>query len=131
MLCGKVSISLDHAFTAWIGPAKPEILAMRMQAHDALQAGILFDDAHLMAHRLQRLDLRGRRVGALAARRDGLADMADAVLHNREPYVNGEAGLRALELVLAIYQSAATGLPVSLPLGDVSTLDFSGRFDHR
>jgi predicted dehydrogenase len=58
------------------------------------------------------------------------ADMADAVLHNREPYVNGEAGLRALELVLAIYQSAATGLPVSLPLGDVSTLDFSGRFDH-
>ncbi|MEA4928833.1 MAG: Gfo/Idh/MocA family oxidoreductase [Candidatus Limiplasma sp.] len=58
------------------------------------------------------------------------ADMADAVLHNREPYVSGEAGLRALELVLAIYQSAATGLPVSLPLGDVSTLDFSGRFDH-
>jgi UDP-N-acetyl-2-amino-2-deoxyglucuronate dehydrogenase len=57
------------------------------------------------------------------------ADMAQAILQNREPYVNGEAGLRALELVLAIYQSAATGRPVKLPLGDCATTDFAGRFD--
>lgn len=56
------------------------------------------------------------------------ADMAQAVLQNREPYVNGEAGLRALELVLAIYQSAATRAPVKLPLGDCATTDFCGRF---
>lgn len=43
--------------------------------------------------------------------------------------VDGEAGKRALELVLAIYKSAAEGRPVKLPLGNVSTMDFSGRFD--
>ena len=57
------------------------------------------------------------------------ADMVSAIRNNREPYVNGEAGLRALELVLAIYQSAATHQAVKLPLGDCCTLDFSGRFD--
>ena len=56
------------------------------------------------------------------------ADMARAILENREPYVNGEAGLRALELVLAIYQSAATHQAVKLPLVDCATLDFTGRF---
>ncbi|MCE5343717.1 MAG: Gfo/Idh/MocA family oxidoreductase [Eubacteriales bacterium] len=56
-------------------------------------------------------------------------DMAQAILSNREPYVNGEAGLRALELVLAIYQSAATYRTVKLPLGDCATTDFIGRFD--
>ena len=55
-------------------------------------------------------------------------DMARAILDDREPYVNGEAGLRALELVLAIYQSAATHQPVRLPLGDCATTDFIGRF---
>lgn len=56
------------------------------------------------------------------------ADMARAILDNREPYINGEAGLRALELVLAIYQSAATHHSVTLPLDNCATLDFSGRF---
>ena len=57
------------------------------------------------------------------------ADVIDAIHNHREPYVDGEAGLRALELVLAIYLSAAKGAPVSLPLQDCSTLDFTGRFD--
>ncbi len=57
------------------------------------------------------------------------ADMIDAIQNDREPYVNGEAGRRALELVLAIYKSAAEGKPVKMPLGDVSTMDFSGRFN--
>ncbi len=56
------------------------------------------------------------------------ADVIDAVVNDREPYVNGEAGKRALELVLAIYQSAATGQSVKLPLTDCKTTDFIGRF---
>lgn len=56
------------------------------------------------------------------------ADVIDAIGSNREPYVNGEAGRRALELVLAIYKSAAENRPVKFPLANVSTLDFKGRF---
>lgn len=56
------------------------------------------------------------------------ADMIDAIKNDREPYVNAEAGKRALEMVLAIYKSAADGKAVKLPLKDVSTMDFVGRF---
>lgn len=56
------------------------------------------------------------------------ADMIDAINHNRDPYVDAKAGRRALELVLAIYQSAATGQTVRFPLENVSTMDFEGRF---
>ena len=59
------------------------------------------------------------------------ADVIDAIKNDREPYVNGEAGRRALELVLAIYKSAAEGKPVSLPLKSCSTMDFVGRFGER
>lgn len=57
------------------------------------------------------------------------ADMIDAIRNNREPYVNGEAGKRALELVLAIYKSAAEHRPVRLPLEESNTTDFVGRFE--
>lgn len=57
------------------------------------------------------------------------ADMIDAIQDDRPPYVDGEAGRRALELVLAIYQSAATGQSVKLPLSKCATIDFKGRFD--
>ena len=56
------------------------------------------------------------------------ADMIDAIENNREPYVTAEAGKRALEMVLAIYKSAAEGESVMFPLEDVSTIDFVGRF---
>ena len=56
-------------------------------------------------------------------------DMVDAIKNDRKPYVDAEAGKRALELVLAIYKSQATGLPVKLPLGNCSTMDFAGMFD--
>ncbi len=56
------------------------------------------------------------------------ADMALAIRDDRAPYVDGAAGLRALELVLAIYQSAALRQPVKLPLADCATTDFAGRF---
>lgn len=56
------------------------------------------------------------------------ADVIDAIEHGREPYVDAEAGKRALELVLAIYKSAAQGQSVKLPLENCATLDFSRRF---
>ena len=56
------------------------------------------------------------------------ADMIAAIRENRAPYVDGRAGMRALELVLAIYLSAARHEPVKLPLEDCATMDFEGRF---
>nr|MCR4568310.1 gfo/Idh/MocA family oxidoreductase [Pseudobutyrivibrio sp.] len=56
-------------------------------------------------------------------------DVIDAIENDREPYVNGEAGRRALEMVLAIYKSAATGETVEFPMKECSTMDFVGRFD--
>ncbi len=56
------------------------------------------------------------------------ADVIDAINNDRAPYVTAEDGRRALELVLAIYKSAAEGKSVKLPLTDCSTLDFIGRF---
>lgn len=56
------------------------------------------------------------------------ADVIDAIWNGREPLVDAEAGKRALELVLAIYKSAATGTAVKLPLEECSTIDFVGRF---
>lgn len=55
-------------------------------------------------------------------------DMLDAIEHDRAPYVDARAGRDALEMVLAVYQSAATGKSVKLPLGDVASTDFEGRF---
>lgn len=59
------------------------------------------------------------------------ADVVDAVKNDRQPYVDAKAGRRALELVLAIYKSAAEGVRVQLPLKECSTMDFKGRFDNK
>ena len=59
------------------------------------------------------------------------ADMIDAIENNRQPYVDGRAGRRALELVLAVYKSAATGESVKLPLDKCSTMEFEGRFGQK
>lgn len=56
------------------------------------------------------------------------ADVIDAIETGRKPLIDAEAGKRALELVLAIYKSAAERRPVKLPLTDCSTMDFAGRF---
>ena len=53
----------------------------------------------------------------------------DAIENDRKPYVDAVAGRNALEMILAIYQSAATGKPVKLPLTGVASTDFTGRFD--
>lgn len=57
------------------------------------------------------------------------ADMIDAVKHDRRPYVDAVAGRNALEMVLAIYKSSATGKPVKLPLEDCASVDFTGMFE--
>lgn len=57
------------------------------------------------------------------------ADVIDAIKSDRQPYVTAKDGRNALELVLAIYKSAAEGKSVKLPLDRCRTLDFKGRFD--
>ena len=57
------------------------------------------------------------------------ADVMDAIKNDRKPYVDAVAGRNALEMILAIYQSAASGAPVKLPLQGVASTDFTGRFD--
>lgn len=57
------------------------------------------------------------------------ADIIDAINNDRVPYVDAVAGRNAVEMILAIYQSAATGEPVKLPLKNVASEDFRGRFD--
>lgn len=57
------------------------------------------------------------------------ADMVEAITYDRKPYIDAIAGRNALEIVLAMYQSAAMGQPVKLPLGNVASTDFLGRFD--
>jgi predicted dehydrogenase len=54
-------------------------------------------------------------------------DFVEALEQNREPLVSGEQGKKALEIILAIYQSQKTGLPVDLPC-DFSTLQMRGTF---
>lgn len=56
------------------------------------------------------------------------ADVINAIQQDRQPYVNAMEGKRALELVLAIYKSAAEGRGIKLPLEECATTDFIGRF---
>ena len=59
------------------------------------------------------------------------ADVIDSIEHDRKPYVDAVAGRNALEMILAIYQSAATCKPVKLPLKSVASTDFTGRFGRK
>ena len=45
-----------------------------------------------------------------------LQDFVDAIREDRDPMVTGEAARAAVEIILAIYQSAKTGEAVRLPL---------------
>lgn len=55
-------------------------------------------------------------------------DMVEAITEKRTPLIDGEAGRRAVEIILAIYQSAAENRPISLPLKDGATTNYFGRF---
>ena len=56
-------------------------------------------------------------------------DVIDAIENDRVPAISAEDGRSAIELILAIYDSAATGKPVDLPLSGGATIDYVGRFD--
>jgi len=57
------------------------------------------------------------------------ADVVAAIQNGREPAVDALDGRRALELVLAIYESASKGTKVNTPLKGISSPNFAGRFD--
>ena len=58
------------------------------------------------------------------------ADMIEAINTNRQPYVDAISGRNALEMILAIYKSMKTGVPVKLPLTDFASTDMKGFFDN-
>ena len=55
-------------------------------------------------------------------------DVVDAIKTDRKPLVDGNEGKRALELILAMYKSRLTGLPISLPLDNFASTDMEGIF---
>lgn len=55
-------------------------------------------------------------------------DVIEAIDSGRQPLVSGEKGRKALEIILAIYKSQKTGLPVDLPC-DFSTEEMRGEFE--
>ncbi|MDD7056413.1 MAG: Gfo/Idh/MocA family oxidoreductase [Selenomonadaceae bacterium] len=57
------------------------------------------------------------------------ADVMEAIEQDREPYVDAVAGRNALEMILAIYKSQKTGMPVKLPLKEFASTDMVGTFD--
>ena len=56
------------------------------------------------------------------------ADMMEAIRDDRKPYVDAVAGRNAVEMVLAIYKSQLTGMPVKLPLKDFASTEMTGMF---
>lgn len=57
------------------------------------------------------------------------ADMIEAIISGRTPYVDAVAGKNALELVLAIYQSQKERKPIKFPLNNFNLADMEGEFD--
>ena len=58
-------------------------------------------------------------------------NVIDALKNGTEPAITAKDGKNALELILAIYKSAAEGRPVKLPLTECASTDFIGRFDKK
>lgn len=56
------------------------------------------------------------------------ADVIEAIEQDRAPYVDAVAGRNAVEMILSIYKSQKTGLPVKLPLENFKTTDMAGEF---
>jgi UDP-N-acetyl-2-amino-2-deoxyglucuronate dehydrogenase len=48
------------------------------------------------------------------AHREQIIDMIQAIKEDREPLVNGEESMKPLEIILAIYESAKTGKPITI-----------------
>lgn len=56
------------------------------------------------------------------------ADVIDAIENNRKPYIDAVAGRNALEVVLAIYKSQKTGVPVKFPMNEFASIEMKGEF---
>lgn len=56
-------------------------------------------------------------------------DFVDAIVNDRAPYIDAFAGKRAVELILAIYQSSFSGNVVEFPVYSLNSIEFSGGFD--
>ena len=56
-------------------------------------------------------------------------DVIDAIINKRKPYVDAIQGKIALQTVLGIYKSSLEHKPIKMPLDNVSSIDFKGRFD--
>ena len=56
------------------------------------------------------------------------ADVMDAIVNDRKPYVDAVAGRNALEVVLSIYKSQKTAAPVKFPLKEFASTDMKGEF---
>ena len=56
------------------------------------------------------------------------ANVIEAINEGIDPAITAEDGKKAMEMVLAIYKSAAEGRPVKFPLNNVASTDFIGRF---
>ena len=50
-------------------------------------------------------------------------DIIKSIQSNTSPLITGEDGVRALEMILAIYKSTITGKPIKFPLDNFSTLE--------
>ncbi len=48
-------------------------------------------------------------------------DMIESIIYNKDPYITGEEGKKALEIILAIYKSQKLKRAVKLPLKNFST----------
>ncbi|MGI6349597.1 MAG: Gfo/Idh/MocA family protein [Eubacteriales bacterium] len=56
------------------------------------------------------------------------ADMKEAIEQSRAPYIDAREGRAAIELILAIHQSAKEKRPVRLPLKSGKCIDYRGMF---
>ena len=57
------------------------------------------------------------------------ANFIEAIENNTKPLISGEEGKKAVELILAIYKSFKTDMPVKLPLDDFSICEMEGTFN--
>ncbi|MFA5857942.1 MAG: Gfo/Idh/MocA family oxidoreductase [Elusimicrobiota bacterium] len=57
-----------------------------------------------------------------------IGDLCDAINAPRDPYITGDEGRKALEVILAIYESARTGSTVKLPLKKSPDMKKAGGF---
>lgn len=78
------------------------------------------DNGYPVADEPKRLELEALFAGlpqpALAEHQGQIEDMIRAIERDTEPLVDGMAGRRTIEFISAVYQSAFTGMPVSLPM---------------